>query len=261
MRSVVLILVVVCVVTLSVEAAGPTAVQPYAWFKADAGVAEAGGAVSGWADQSGNAADVDLVSHGTVTLVPGALNGLPVVRFGADGFAGAPTTFRIAPDAGVTILGKWKKNDSWSGEWQFVYDAYWNPRAELASSGTSMWIGGTGNPPWTWHEAAFDLAAFPAETWLQTTVRHTADGIVRVYGSQFAGTYNMECGIDGFNVAARDGSMFLNGDFAEILVYEGGLNDTEIADVEAYLAAKYIPEPMTMSLVAIGGLLLARRRR
>ena len=55
----------------------------------------------------------------------------------------------------------------------------------------------------------------------------------------------------------------LLGDIAEVILYDRVLTTAERQGVEEYLYAKYfIPEPTTLSLLALGGLgLLARRRR
>lgn len=56
---------------------------------------------------------------------------------------------------------------------------------------------------------------------------------------------------------------FANCYIAEILIYDGALTDSEIADISASLNAKYVPEPATMALLGMGGFvtLLSRRRQ
>jgi hypothetical protein len=56
------------------------------------------------------------------------------------------------------------------------------------------------------------------------------------------------------------------GAIAEIIIYANELDPAEAADIEAYLTQKYagitpIPEPMTLSLLGLGGLALLRRKR
>lgn len=52
------------------------------WFKADAGVTESGGAVSAWADQSGNGNDITQATAGyQPTYVDDYRNGLPAIVF------------------------------------------------------------------------------------------------------------------------------------------------------------------------------------
>lgn len=58
-------------------------------------------------------------------------------------------------------------------------------------------------------------------------------------------------------------SGFLDGQVAEVLVYDGGLNSEQLLGIEQYLQDKYvntIPEPATVSLLGIGGLLLLRKK-
>ncbi|MCL2700714.1 MAG: PEP-CTERM sorting domain-containing protein [Phycisphaerae bacterium] len=54
---------------------------------------------------------------------------------------------------------------------------------------------------------------------------------------------------------------FFTGGIAEVIIFDGVLSDDDRKAVEAYLMGKYgIPEPATMSLLALGGLALLRRR-
>jgi len=52
-----------------------------------------------------------------------------------------------------------------------------------------------------------------------------------------------------------------SGDIAEILIFNRALNATELAQVDAYLVATYIPEPASLGLLSLGGVLLVRRRK
>ena len=54
---------------------------------------------------------------------------------------------------------------------------------------------------------------------------------------------------------------FSNCYVAEVLIYDGALTDADIGDVNAYLNAKYVPEPATMALLGLGGLLSLRRKK
>ena len=63
-------LAVVALLSLPALAAGPTAVNPYAWYRADVGVAYDGGsgAISSWADQSGNGRDLGVIGTPLLNL-------------------------------------------------------------------------------------------------------------------------------------------------------------------------------------------------
>ena len=51
------------------------------------------------------------------------------------------------------------------------------------------------------------------------------------------------------------------GYIAEIIIYNSALSDTDRVAVEDYLYGKYIPEPATIALLGLGGLVLIRKRR
>ena len=58
---------------------------------------------------------------------------------------------------------------------------------------------------------------------------------------------------------------WFTGDIAEVIVFQGVLSDADRLAVEQYITAKYgivmVPEPATMTLLALGGLAVLRRRR
>jgi hypothetical protein len=61
-----------------------------------------------------------------------------------------------------------------------------------------------------------------------------------------------------YNYGEKD---FFGGDLAEFILYNTVLSSEDIAAVNDYLAAKYIPEPTTVALLGLGGLGLLRRKR
>lgn len=53
---------------------------------------------------------------------------------------------------------------------------------------------------------------------------------------------------------------YLNGDIAEIIVYNQKLNSSDFTLVNDYLTAKWLPEPGSLGVLVIGAMVLVRRR-
>ncbi|WP_432797668.1 LamG-like jellyroll fold domain-containing protein [Poriferisphaera sp. WC338] len=89
---------------------------------------------------------------------------------------------------------------------------------------------------------------------------------LRINGTKVVGSGNTGSDLlSGLQVGAQagGGGSRLDGQIAEILVYNGGLNTAQIESIEGYLADKYInpvPEPMGTAVLGLGGLMLMRRR-
>ena len=93
-----------------------------------------------------------------------------------------------------------------------------------------------------------------------TNRANDAGGIFRLNGVP-DGTHNGSSFVNGIKYIGTLQPWYTSerfiGDIAEIRIYNTQLNDTEMAAVEA---AMVIPEPATMILLGLGGLLIRRRR-
>jgi len=105
-------------------------------------------------------------------------------------------------------------------------------------------------------------------TWQHVAVTFAAGGDLKMYinGTQQTDVQALTAGHDLANLgnwlvgAERVGSRFYNGALDDVRLYD---NELSASDVGALTTAGplYVPEPATMSLLALGGLAILRRRR
>jgi len=242
------------------------------WLDAGQGVTESGGSVSAWADQSGGTNHFSQTTAAyQPTFIASAFNTLPAISFATAAGTGGRTNdndflsnsslqlnttatafFLMSPDslpagAGVRFAGH-----------------YSNGQFRFNSGKASMWTSG-GNA---------DLSTpLPATGQFQTIAYRLNNNVqISIDGSAFTTTrtsasFNNSALLVGGvpNTFVADGASFgaYDGDYAEIIIYDAVLTDPQAADVFDYIAAKYVPEPSTGILSALGllGLLACGRRR
>lgn len=206
------------------------------WLRSDVGVTVNVNKVTTWADQSGSGRHATMATVSRQpTLVLGALNGQPVIRFGGAQSLSLTATPVNPTSFSIFIVGKNSKpTESYSmilgpgGNW---------PNNQLRwENGTKALFVGTGNN-------------FPVVT---STIGNT-----RVYHALSA-RYNgstMSVYRDGNLVSTHSfttsgpwilsqiggwfSTYFMIGDLAEILVYPTALSDTDRLATDSYLRAKY----------------------
>lgn len=229
--------------TLSTPAAGAPAFDPTTiaglalWLKADGITSLAdGAAVATWPDESGNAYDAaQATASAQPTFRTNVLNGQPVVRFdGASDFMSTPlfsptfsvfTHFIVVARRAIDAVHYF--SDNVGGP---------NPCAVYATTGVpDTWVirqGGTltgGN-------------AENLDPHVVTSVFNTLSSLQRVDGTQvMAGSTGGAVAMNGRRLGTyRDANaLWLNGDIAEVLVYDGLLSDEDRGAVEGYLGDKY----------------------
>lgn len=216
-----------------------------AWFDAQKGVTQVSGAVSNWQDISGSGNDASQATSANRPVVKlDAINNLQSIKFdgtndslklpsGMANFTSGMTVFAIVKPAAVTAGAR-------------VFDfgngaASHNVYLSLAST--------TSNAVFVYNLASSSsLTAASSLTvgrfqLLEMVHNGSTTATLLTNGTQTAqGTVN---GINNIvrtdnNLAkASGGSNFLNGELAEVLVYNRALSGTERAQVEAFLAAKW----------------------
>jgi hypothetical protein len=220
------------------------------WLEADQGVtASASGAVTAWADQSGqnnNAAQPDEGS--APVLVPNVINGKPTLHF-----EDVPNYLDIADSDTLNLAGDitslfvvrvddltgynevWGKTAGPGGNLPAPDDFY-----TLPGSGVPRFFRGDGansngfSDGAAWQPGVFELAGFGAAG---TAVSHFLNGSVSGTGTIAA---QLADGDTALRIGSREDRFTkLKGDLAELLIYDAALSDTDRRSVELYLAGKY----------------------
>ena len=238
------------------------------WLKADAGVtADGAGDVSQWNDFSGNSHD-GTVSNTAPNVIPGALNGLPVIRFNGasdslilgNGAVQSSSDFTIFAVANSTATG---------GLNRAIY-ANWN----FSDPFGSVFMGVIANsaidqPVRLTPTLTSNSLVNPSTHFRLKGVYNTTGGTSDVYQDEVlfgtGGATPRSGAADSYiGVQGELNQEFWDGDIAELLIYDHVLNAADTAAVESYLTAKWftpVPEPSSVMLLGCGVLALAVGRR
>jgi hypothetical protein len=225
-----------------------TVPAPLLLLDAGAGVTTSGGAVTAWADQSGNGRDG--TPHGSPTLTAGAINGLPAVTFASPAYFTCPspgavagaeiTLFVVARFASLTA-GSYPRLADWgdgTDSAQLLYDA----DAGKVTTKDSAWQPDAGGVATQWYSptaGAWDLIA------VQWDATGAGAATLSRNGTAQSGSANSNT-----NVGSQDNLLYLGvrsglnsvtylaGDVAEVLCY-GPLTPSQITSVTNALRGKY----------------------
>jgi hypothetical protein len=222
------------------------------WLKADAGVtADGGGLVSGWDDQSGNnnnAAQVDPLYQ--PTLVPGAINGQPVVHFtGGVGFTNymlaphSPSLLVRAGDVSIFAVMKFQTLNTFN---TIVSKIHTNTQPApfdsfVLASGQVRFLRGNGWGNNTLNGLSNIVTAQP---YVLSFVTRGTNGTEYLNGA-FNGSVATLHGCADVASSVAIGARFpgfatkLDGDIAELMVVRGAVSDSERTAIHDYLGAKY----------------------
>jgi len=233
------------------------------WLKADAGVtADAGGAVTAWADQSGQANHAAQSNAAQAPkLVEGVLNGKPVLRF-----SGSTEYLDVPNSPGVSFVGdlstffviKVADMGGYRAVWSKVLgnkprptDYYMLPNSgipRLYRGNAGQWLAADGAaavPAGQFAVVGFDVA--------DTAVAHYFNDQVNGRGTIPLASPAEDSGLP-LRIGSRDDLVTqFKGDLAELLLYDAALSEADRNQVIEYLRAKYaLPfnQPPTVAITS-----------
>ncbi|EEF61560.1 LamG-like jellyroll fold domain-containing protein [Pedosphaera parvula] len=220
------------------------------WLRADSGVvSDSSGNVTEWNDQSPNRNNATqyLGANYYPVLVPGAMNGQPVVRFGvgATNFMQVASSSSVAITSDMTIYAVVNIPDlsvpcEIIGKTAVQYPAPYDYYVQTTTltrfyrgNGTSGYALVNGTPP------SLGVPHVLAVRMAGSSVTHYVDGVS-------AGTGTIVTNIADTGAPLRIGgrsdlAQTMHGDMSEILLFRSGLSATERRAVDSYLSLKYFP--------------------
>ena len=218
------------------------------WLKADEGVtASAAGAVTAWADKSGNGNNAAQADEALAPLVvTNAVNGKAVLRFdGDDDYLEVPDSdsISIAGDITSLFVVNMTDFDTYRAVWAKTLNNLPAPTDwyTLPSSGVPRLYRGNGMASYASSDGgaplragAFELAGYTAAG---TVITHHLNGRVTSTGAIGA---LLADGDTPLKIGSRDDFVTkMKGDIAEILIYNAALSAADRSQAEIYLAGKY----------------------
>lgn len=217
------------------------------WLKADAGVTkDASGAVTAWSDQSGKN------NHATqpdATLAPtfadNAVNGKPVLRFASGNYLDVATSPSVAITGDVASFFVVKFNDF------ATYRAVWGKTAANVPRPTDYYLLPTTGVPRVYRgsddgnrNVFVDGARVPANTVVALGFSQAGTLMTHYLNGQPSGSGQMvvtptDSGTE-LRIGSRDDLVTkMDGDMAELLIYDRDVSGDDQRAVASYLAGKY----------------------
>jgi len=225
------------------------------WLRSDSNVTSNGSLVSSWNDCSGN--NTNVIQQKSIyqpSLKTNSLNGYPLIHFdGVDDYLNGGDICDVSA-SGITIftVGKYTSGEiitkgKSSGIW---------PSYGLGISPSSIYYGLITDID---NSIVVPNPLYPGDIITQIINRNTAkqyaylNGVSKgstIINSKFTafndyyflvGAYGNETG-----TVPPCAGMYLNGDIAEIIIYNKPLTETERISVETYLKNKYSPKPISL---------------
>lgn len=218
------------------------------WLKADSGITkDANNYVSDWKDQSSFDNNVTLYGTSTRPLwISGAVNGYPALRFdGVDDYLYLNSKLSVQgvnsfmePEAYTVILAM-KPSTTTNNNQMIGAKGGWGEFLFHTTSNGAVYVGPSATSRIEPNDGPRENTLI-ANSWQQYSFIFN-NGSAKFYksGAEFASkTLTVGNAFSGFKLGTPD-SNTINGDIAEVLVYNNPLSDIDRQNVERYLREKY----------------------
>lgn len=215
---------------------GPPIAGYAAWYDASdaASITESGGAVSAWADLSGNG---NHLTQANASLQPATgsetQNGLNVISFDGTEHMALPVGAIPTGTSQYTIFAVWR-SDSARGHLLFGGAQNVNQAIGFETISTAIHAYWWGNDHWFYGSVTLTAPMFTAWSWDGSN-----DTIQVGSGSDVLAMAGKSTDSTAGTVGSLAGSYSLTGFIAELVIYHTALTPAEIAAVESYLKAKW----------------------
>ncbi len=212
------------------------------WLKTDKGVELNNNKVVLWKDQSGNNHHASSLLVNSPLLVPDQVNGLPAIRFNGLDNSIETSAFQTFPNKRGTISMVVKINGDGKtsgGGYGTLVSTYFNKGVTWqfgVMKELAIYYDGVGTE-------GFPVVKVPEKKWSIVTISRNSDTTMNLYRDgdlklSFR-IKNNQPDINPLKIASNGRLEVLNGDIAEIIVYNKTLNDAELNTVHKYLEEKY----------------------
>ncbi len=212
------------------------------WLKADKDVQSKNDKIVEWKDQSGNNHHASSSLINSPLLMPNQVNGLPAIRFNGLDNSIETSPFQTFPNKRGTISIVVKINgDSKTsgGGYGTLVSTYFNKGVTWqfgVMKELAIYYDGVGTE-------GFPVAEVPEKKWSIVTISRNTDTTMNFYrDGDFKLSFrikNNQPDSNPLKIASNGRLEVLNGDIAEIIVYNKTLNEAELIAVHKYLEKKY----------------------
>lgn len=218
------------------------------WLRADSGLTLKGTDVQSWTDLSNHKHDAKTVTPNFPQLIPNQLNGYPAVRFNGKNTGMKTMAFETFPGKRGALFMVVKINGqsktSGAGYSNFISTYYGNGftwQFGATESGFSYYDGKNGINIWT--------KAAPTEWGINAILRSDTNVMEFYHNGELSTKFkinNNQPETNTLKIGFNDSAEVMNGDIAEIILYDKLPSPEALQTIHQYLAKKYtfaLPAP------------------